>query len=202
MAAPAPGSLEGFPEPFAVIGSQYCFDYEVALVIKERIFSLHERADINDIQGNRQFGVSESFFSIRDKKTIVNTQNEPVCTILEKIFSLHDTTYICGGSSNDIGDAIVTAKKAIFSFKTSIDIYLKDSNDSDFKITGDFKDHNFTVTDKNDKVVASIGRRFDDLGSVITDSDAYIIRIARNFDIALATALAVLVDEMLEEDKD
>eukprot|EP00475_Leptophrys_vorax_P045636 TRINITY_DN954_c0_g1_i1.p1 TRINITY_DN954_c0_g1~~TRINITY_DN954_c0_g1_i1.p1 ORF type:complete len:202 (-),score=32.72 TRINITY_DN954_c0_g1_i1:107-712(-) len=199
-AAPAPGTLEGYSEPVSVIGSQYCYDYEVALVLKEHIFTMHDRANIKDIQGNQQFGVSEDFFSIRDKKTLVNANKEPVCTLLEKVISMHDTTYICAGNSNDIGDAIVTAKKAIFSFKTVLDIYLKDSSGSDFKITGDFKEHNFTVTDKDGKVAVSISRKFDDLG-IVLDSHSYFIRIARNFDIAFATALAVLVDEIvIEED--
>ncbi|CAI5500613.1 unnamed protein product, partial [Closterium sp. Naga37s-1] len=134
-------------QPYVVVGLQYCLPYETVLILKEKMWSLHGKADIYDTQGQLFFKSKDKTFSWRDRKTIFNAQDEPVCSLTSKAFSLHDVTYLCPGASVDKRDALLTARSKFFSWKPILNIFLKGNsfdNKPDIILKGDFFQHEFT----------------------------------------------------------
>ncbi|GJP39179.1 hypothetical protein CLOM_g7630 [Closterium sp. NIES-68] len=199
MAMPAPAQAVNavLTEPYVVVGSQYCVPYETVLILKEKMFSLREKAEIHDSQGNLIFKTEESALSLRDRKTIFNSKDEPVCTIISKVFSLHNTTYLCSGTSTDVNEALLTARSKFFSFAPILNIFLKGntSDNPDIVLKGSIAQHQFDIATSKGVILAQVQRDIWSAKEFLA-TQSYSVRIKPHADVALIMGLVAMADEI------
>ncbi|GJP30313.1 hypothetical protein CLOM_g468 [Closterium sp. NIES-68] len=127
-------------QPYVVVGPQYCLPYETVLVMKEKMFSIRDKKDVRDTNGNLHFKVADRLLSIPRKTTIQDAKGAPVCTLAGKMLSLHNTTFLCPGDSGATENHLFKAKKSIFTFCPILKVFLRGNytKNPDIILSGSF----------------------------------------------------------------
>ncbi|CAI5495271.1 unnamed protein product [Closterium sp. Naga37s-1] len=148
-------------EPYVVVGSQYCLPEESVLILKEKMWSLREKAEIRDGQEQLVFRTEEKAWDIKERKTIFNAQDEPVCSMISKVFSLSHTTYLCAGADAEPDNALLTAKSVVLTWSPILNVFLKGNTSDDAPdiiLKGNFIHYDFTITTSSGRLLATVDR--------------------------------------------
>ncbi|GJP48325.1 hypothetical protein CLOM_g7629 [Closterium sp. NIES-68] len=189
-------------EQFVVVGSQYCAPHETVLVMKEKMFSLREKAEIRDTEGQLIFKTEDKAFDIKERKTIYNPQDEPVCSMASKILSISNTTYLYPGTDMNADSALLTAKQVVLSWSPILNVFLKGNTSSspDIVLKGSFLQYDFNIATSSGRVLAEVSRKLST--KEFLDTQTYYVRIKPNVDMALVIGLVSMADNIFVNTED
>ncbi|CAI5990816.1 unnamed protein product [Closterium sp. NIES-65] len=193
-------------EPYVVVGSQYCLPEESVLILKEKMWSLREKAEIRDGQEQLVFRTEEKAWDIKERKTIFNAQDEPVCSMISKVFSLSHTTYLCAGADAEPDNALLTAKSVVLTWSPILNVFLKGNTSDDAPdiiLKGNFIQYDFTITTSSGRLLATVDRKLQ-AKDIFLATQTYAVHIKPNVDRALILGLVSIADNIFvnrEDDK-
>jgi uncharacterized protein YxjI len=156
-------------------------------VMKQKILSLGDKFVIKDETQNPVFYVKGKVFSFGNKLSFRDMNGKELAYISQKVFSFKHKYKIY--RHNELLAQIVK-KITLFKDKFSVDIQGPD----DYKVAGNFWDHEYTFTRRGRKV-ASVSKTF------FSWSDTYGIEMAPGEDDILILAIAVVIDMVSHEDE-
>lgn len=93
---PVPGNAyTPVHNPVVVVGPQFVAPYPIDLVLSKKLFKLGEgHFDITDVNGTQIFTLRNKFFSIRDRRTLLDACGSPLLTLQQKVKNLF--LFSCG----------------------------------------------------------------------------------------------------------
>ncbi|CAI7892613.1 unnamed protein product, partial [Closterium sp. NIES-53] len=196
--SPASLAMADSNEPYVVVGSQYCVPEESVLIMKEKMWSLREKAEIRDGQGQLVFRTEDKAWDIKERKTIFNAQDEPVCSMISKVFSLSNTTYLCAGADPEPDNALLTAKSVVLTWSPILNVFLKGNtsdNAPDIILKGNFVQYDFTITTSSGRLLATVDRKLQ-VKDIFLATQTYAVHIKPNVDRALIMGLVAMADNI------
>jgi uncharacterized protein YxjI len=155
--------------------------------VRQRVFSLADRFDIEDESGRACFTVSSQFFSLGRKLELqplgtTGTASSAPIQLRQKLLSfLPQYVMLRSGSELANIQQELSILKPRFRISSSLGVY---------SIEGNFLAYDFTVR-KADKAVATISKAW------FTFSDSYGVDVAEGEDAAFILALVVVIDQIL-----
>ncbi|KAF5750759.1 hypothetical protein HS088_TW03G01098 [Tripterygium wilfordii] len=91
--------------PVVVIGPQFLATYPVDLVVKSKTWSLTEgNFGVTDVNGTVLFSIKGKFFSLRDRRILLDTSGNPLVSLQQKVKGswLERSCTVYLGNSNTI----------------------------------------------------------------------------------------------------
>ncbi|XVE80797.1 hypothetical protein DITRI_Ditri15bG0009000 [Diplodiscus trichospermus] len=200
LPVPAPANAyTPLSNPIVVIGEQFLAPYPVELKIKQKVFTLAENNfHITDVNGNLIFKIKGKFFSIRDRRVLLDAAGNPLVSLQQKILTAHRRWQVFRGESSSSNDLLFSVKKSsLIQFKTTLDVFLASNtgeSQPDFKIKGGWHESGCTIY-AGDAIIAQMHRKHS-LQSIVLDADNYGVTAYPNVDYAFIVALVVILDEI------
>ena len=152
------------------------------LYIKQKLFSLRQRTEVYDEQGNVMFSALGELISLGRKMHLYDSSNTEVAFVQQRLMRLlpRFSVYVDGQQIADI------VKEFTF-FKPRYRI-----EGLDWSIKGDFLAHDYTIQSDGGRI-AYIHKRWMSWG------DSYEIEITREADIVMALAVIIAIDCVLDD---
>ncbi|CAI9087278.1 OLC1v1021313C1 [Oldenlandia corymbosa var. corymbosa] len=139
----------GVATPIPVVGPQYCLPRPVDLIIVRKLMTLTDDFMVTDVAKNTMFKVKGKFFSLHDKRVLLDAAGRPVITLSHKVFTAHSRWQVFRGESSHPADLLFTAKtSSMIQLKTKLNVYLanrKSEDFCDFKVHGSWTDRSCVV---------------------------------------------------------
>jgi uncharacterized protein YxjI len=152
--------------------------------MKQHVFSFSDRFTIYDEAGNDCYYVEGEVFSWGKKLHLYDVNGRERAFISQKVFSFLPKYYI----SIDGNDTAEVVKEFTF-FYPSYSVRLCDG--SEWKVDGDFFDHEYEVRDPG-RMIAAVSKEW------FTWGDAYCISVGSSEDPVLALAIVLVIDACIE----
>lgn len=150
-------------------------------LMKQKVFSFGDKFAIRNENGEEVYFVDGQAFSLGKKLSFEDAQGNELLFIRQKILAFGPTYELYRGEEH-----VATVKKELFTFfNCTFDIHTDDGGD--LEASGDFSDHEYTVT-RNGEPVASISKQW------FTWADTYGVEIADAADPVLILASTVVID--------
>lgn len=150
-------------------------------IVRERIFSIGNKFNIKDEDGDTRFIVEGKVLTLRKKLKMYDQFKNLRLEIKEKLFRLL-SEYV-----------IVEDRKKIAKIKRKISPispkYTINSIYGKYRVNGDILRYDFTIS-KGSKIVARISKKF------IRMSDTYVVDIVESEDQAFILALVIVLDQI------
>lgn len=152
------------------------------LYIKQKVFSIGDKYDVYDEQGNLYYDVKSELFTFMAQIHVNDTRGEELYYIKRKWsfglarYEIYKGPLVC---------AAIQQEFAFFRPKLSIQ-----SEYGQFQIEGDFFDWNFAIT-KDGNVVGSVTKKW------LAWSDTYELNIPAGSDSAFFATLVIAIDNCL-----
>jgi uncharacterized protein YxjI len=153
--------------------------------IKQKVFTFGDKFSIYDEDGNQRYYVEGEVFTCGKKLHLYSMNGEELAYIEQKLFSLLPKYSIFRGET----EAAEVVKEFTF-FYNEYSV-----NGPDWKVTGNFLDHDYVIEDEGRPIV-SVSKQW------FTWGDAYEIRVSDGVDASLAIAVVLVIDACLEAEKD
>ena len=153
--------------------------------IKQKVFTFGDKFSIYDEDGNERYYVEGEVFTFGKKLHLYSMNGEELSYIEQKLFSLLPKYSIFRGETEV---AEVVKEFTFFYNEYSV-------NGPDWKVTGNFLDHDYVIEDEGRPIV-SVSKQW------FTWGDAYEIRVSGGVDASLAIAVVLVIDACLEAEKD
>jgi len=154
-------------------------------MMKQKLMSFGDDYTIKDDKGNDLFFVDGKAFSIGSKLSFQDMEGNELAHISQKLLALKKTFRIY---RNDELFAEVTKDWTFFKDNFSIDV----PGPNDYKVKGDFIDHEYEFIRGGD-TVASVSKRFFSL------RDTYGIDVVDGEDDITILSTAVVIDQICHE---
>ncbi|MGF7534701.1 LURP-one-related/scramblase family protein [Bacillus mexicanus] len=157
----------------------------IDLFMKQKMFSFKDAFHIYDRDEQEKFKVEGRFFSLGDSLQMTDSSGKSLVSIEQKVMSFLPRYEI------SIGNELVceVTKKVTF-FKPKFEI-----SKLSWEIDGDLWKNEFQITD-GENVRMSVSKKWLSWG------DSYHLQIANEEDVLICTAIAIVLDMVLYEDKD
>lgn len=199
-AVPAPTpqpNYNAIANPLPVVGPQYCLPHLVDLTVTRKLMTLTDDFVVTDVNQNTMFKVKGKFFSIHDKRVLLDSNGKPIVTLRHKILTAHSRWLVYRGDSSDSRDLLFTAKtSSVVQLKTKLNVYLanRTSEDSDFKVHGSWSERSCVVYVGESNTIAAQMHKKESAESFFLGKDTFMITIYPNVDYAFVVALIVILD--------
>ncbi|KAA8517492.1 hypothetical protein F0562_017878 [Nyssa sinensis] len=136
--------------PVAVINPQFCAPYPIDLIIVRKLLAITEgNFAVTDVNGNIMFKVKGTFFSIRDRRVLLDAAGNPIVSLQQKILTVHRRWQVFRGDSSDSKDLLFSVKKSsLIQFKTQLDVFLATNTKEevcDFKVKGSWLERSCAI---------------------------------------------------------
>ncbi|GMP51418.1 hypothetical protein CsSME_00017652 [Camellia sinensis var. sinensis] len=136
--------------PVAVISPQYCAPYPVDLTIVRKLLTITEgNFAVTDVNGNIMFKIKGKIFSLRDRRILLDSADNPILTLQQKILTAHRRWQVFRGQSSDPKDLLFSVKKSsLIQFKTELDVFLAANTKEevcDFKVKGSWLERSCAI---------------------------------------------------------
>lgn len=154
-------------------------------LIKEKIFSLGDKFNIQDENGGVRYQVEGKVFSIGNKLKIYDLNGKELIYIEQKVFKFLPEYEIYM-----YGDLLAKVKQRLRLFRASFDI---ESTYGSLTVEGDVFGHDFDIL-KNGKSIASVSKKW------VAFSDTYSVDIEDDEDQPFILALVIVLDQILYDD--
>jgi uncharacterized protein YxjI len=155
--------------------------------IKQRVFSLGDRYDILDEQGQPAFEVHSHLFTIGHKLDLVDMTGNLLAQIQQRVLSFVSEYDIYRG-----GQLTAVVKKKLFTlFHPQFTV---EGPAGTYTMEGDWLNWNYTIA-QNGQIVAQIGKQF------ALFQDRYGADIADGADVPTLLCLAIVMDEVAHPDQ-
>jgi uncharacterized protein YxjI len=157
-------------------------------VMNQALFSMGGDLWIEDEAGNRAFEVDGKVLSLRRSLTLLDPAGSPLYQIGQSLGHLHRTFEIKRGE-----EIVATLQQALFTLLGDrFTITMADGGE--LIVTGDFIDREFHVT-RNGSQVIFVSRK------LLSIHNAYGVQVAPDFEVPLALAIVVALEEMEKEER-
>ncbi|MCA1595881.1 MAG: LURP-one-related family protein [Chloroflexi bacterium] len=155
--------------------------------IKQRVFSIGDRYDITNEQGQPAFEVRSHLFAMGHKLDLLDTAGNLVAQIQQRVLSLTSEYDIYRG-----GQVTAIVKKKIFALLHPQ--FTVEGPGGTYAMEGDWMNWNYTIA-QNGVPVAQISKQFSMF------QDQYGVRIADGADVPTLLCLAIVMDEVAHPDQ-
>lgn len=188
----------------AVVGQQFCAPYPVDLSIVRKLLKITEgNFSVTDVNGNVMFTVKGKFFSLHDKRVLLDASGQPVLTLKQKALSMHRRWEAFRGESTDSKDLLFSVRKSsMFQFKTQLDVFFsantKEDN-CDFKVKGSWLERSCTITLGDTSTIIAQMHRKHTASSILLGKDNFGVTVYPNVDYAFIVAIVVILEEINED---
>ncbi|KAF5189584.1 Lurp-one-related [Thalictrum thalictroides] len=86
MAQPSYPASAPLVNPISVVGAQYCAPYPVDLTIMRKVMTITDgNFAVSDVNGNILFKVKGSFFTLHDKRVLLDAAGNPLLSMRQKV---------------------------------------------------------------------------------------------------------------------
>ena len=152
------------------------------LYMRQRVFTWGDKFEIYDADGNVKYYVEGEVFTFGKKLHLYDTAGNELAFIEQKLFTFLPKYYIHIPEF----ETVEVVKEFTF-FKPEYSVY-----GPDWKVTGDFFDHDYDVTD-NGRHVASVQKQW------FTWGDTYEIEVNDGeYDPVAVLAVCIIIDCVLD----
>lgn len=158
-------------------------------VLQEKLLSIGGDLYVTDPAGNHIFEVDGKAFSIRRTLFLNDLQGQPLYEINASLMHIHKTFEIKRGD-----EVVATIQRALVTF-LSPHYTVTMAGGRTLEIQGNIWDHEFQATE-NGQTVFQASRRW------LSFRDAYGVQVEPGFDVPLALALAIALEQMELEHRD
>ena len=191
---------------------RYILPWPIILRLKEKFFCWSgDDFTVNDINGYVWFKIDSKSFSLRDRRTLLNSEGMEIAGYHKKLFSLRDAAYITQ-EWDGITYVYATIRKSSYFaefFTDDADIFIhnpplckgRDNLDTDgisphIIISGDFfgKNYDFMMGSAKVAQVVKKWRWFT------TSTDTYFVNIGPNIDVAFICMCVMAIDELYHDE--
>ncbi|KAF5747661.1 protein LURP-one-related 15-like isoform X1 [Tripterygium wilfordii] len=156
MAQPIPAQLPAktnnpvLENPVVVIGQQFIATYPVDLVIKSKWSPTEGNFGVTDVNGAVIFSIKGKFFSIHDRRILLDATGHPLVSLKQKVLSAHRRWQVFrGGDEGHDKDLVFSVRKSSFmQFKTELSVFLANNTKEevpDFKVKGSWLETSCTI---------------------------------------------------------
>jgi len=190
-----------------VLGAQYCFPEEREFLVCEKLslFGSGDSFSVSDNNGNSVFKVSSSLMSATDKLKLKDTQTgEVVAHIRKKLLGVGDSWVV----ETPAGAHVAIIKDPMFNILASLDVKLADR--TTLEVEGGFLQKSFNIKRERlgfDPIIATVKKESKFAGTSafirehVLDKQSYYVRVEPGEDAALMVCIAVVIDEMYNEEQ-
>ncbi|KAB2621860.1 protein LURP-one-related 10-like [Pyrus ussuriensis x Pyrus communis] len=186
----------------AIISPHFCSSHSMDLAIVRKVLTIREgNFVVADITGNMIFKVRGSlFFSLHDRRVLLDTAGYPIITLRKKLTSAHDRWQVYRGDSKETRDLIFSAKKSsVVQFKTTLDVFLAHNiteDAPDFKVKGSWHEQSCFICRGNSSTIVAQMHKKHTVKSVLLGKDNFMVTVYPGIDQAFIVALIVILDEI------
>lgn len=193
--------------PVAVVSPQYCPPYPVDLTIVRKLLTITEgNFAVTDVNGNIMFKIKGKIFSLRDRRILLDSADNPILTLQQKILTAHRRWQVFRGQSSDPKDLLFSVKKSsLIQFKTELDVFLAANTKEevcDFKVKGSWLERSCAIHLGNTPTIIAQMHRKHSVQSVVLGKDTFVVTVYPNVDYAFIVALVVVLEEINEDRED
>lgn len=190
--------------PVTVVGSQFCAPYPVDLSVVRKLLKVTEgNFAVTDVNGNVMFTVKGKFFSLHDKRVLLDAAGTPLLTLKQKALTMHRRWEAFRGESTDSKDLMFSVRKSsMLQFKTQLDVFLAANSKEDyfdFKIKGSWLERSCTITLGDSSTIIAQMHRKHTASSILLGKDNFGVTVYPNVDYAFIVALVVILEEINED---
>lgn len=154
------------------------------LYIKQKVFSLKDKFNVYDVQGNNLFYVESELLTVGKKLHVYDNNGNEVAYIHQKVLSFLPR-YFFGMNGTDIAE--VKKKLTLFSQKYDI-------NGLDWTVDGDYFAHEYVIR-HNYKNVAIISKKW------LTWGDTYEICVLDEWNTLPALCVVLIIDAVISNNR-
>jgi len=190
--------------PIIAINQRFVHDKEITLILKEKILSFsNEDYIVKDTEGISYFKCKGKAFSIRDKKFINDTDNNPILVIQNKILSLKGQMDLLDGKDNSKVIGKITPDSLLVKKKFTVQFYNKSTSNIEYvDMNCDYSGSICEVIyheGKEETLICEITKKELEEKYALSSQDDYYIKIAPGVDSALMMAIALCFDDFKNE---
>lgn len=157
-------------------------------VMRQKLFCLGDDYTVTDENGAQRFIVDGAVFTIRDSTSFRDLAGNELCHIRRRLLSLGPTYEI------ERNGRITSVSKHLFTlFKCRFTVDVPGPND--LEVAGNLTDHEYSFTDTNGRMVATVSKRW------FTLADTYGVEVADGQDAVLILAATVVIDHCCHGDR-
>ncbi|CAL9096764.1 unnamed protein product [Musa textilis] len=195
---PTPAAFGG---PVVVVGPQFCAPHGFDLTVTRKAFSWSGNDfAVTDVNGNVVLKVKGVYFSLRDRRVLLDAAGNPLLTLQQKIWSPHQRWRVFRGESTDSKDLLFSVKKSrLLQFKTTLHVFMASNTNEDacdFKIKGSYSERSCTVyLGESDSILAQMRRKYT-VKNVLLGKDTFCVTVYPNVDYAFVASLIIILDEI------
>ncbi|XP_065041544.1 protein LURP-one-related 10-like [Musa acuminata AAA Group] len=199
--APMP-TLAAFDGPVLVVGPQFCAPHVVDLTVTKKALSLTGNDfTVTDVNGNVVLKTKGVFFSLRNRRVLLDAAGNPLLTLQQKILTLHGKCRVFRGESTDSKDLLFSVKMSnlLQFFKTKLHVIMASNTNEDacdFKIKGRYFRRSCTVhRGESNSIVAEMRRKIT-VKNLLLGKDTFSVTVYPNVDYAFVASLIVIFDKI------
>lgn len=149
--------------------------------IKEKVFSIADKFNIQDENGNNIYDVVGKIMSLGDKLYIYDLNGKELVYIEQQLFKLLSEYFIY-----EKGEKVGKVKRELTLFKPKFNI---ESIYGDLTVEGDIFQHEFIIKN-NREIIATVSKKW------ISWADTYGVDISDNVDHPFVLALVIVLDQI------
>ncbi|EOA33449.1 hypothetical protein CARUB_v10020946mg [Capsella rubella] len=204
-AYPQGAGASGHPHPLphtgVIVDPKYCSPHPVDLAIVRKLMKVtHGNFVITNFNGCLLFKVKDPFFSLHDKRILLDGSGAQIMTLKGKIVSMHDRWQVFRGGSTAPGDLLYTVKRSsMIQLRAKLDVFLahnKEERKCDFRVKGTWSERSCVVyAGESDAIVAQMHEK-ETLQSVFLGKDNYSVTVYPNVDYAFISSLILILVEI------
>ncbi|XP_024015056.1 protein LURP-one-related 9 [Eutrema salsugineum] len=190
----------------SVVEEMFCNPYITELMVRRRRESLkRDRYDVYDLSDNLIFTIDGGTWNIRRKRVLRDATGIPLLSMRTKgLVTMRYKWEVYKGESTESEDLLFSAREQnLFSFKTSLNIYLPPQQPStditsiepDFRTSGRYIGSSFKLFEPiHNTLLAEVVHDFS-WGGLIIGNYSFKVRVNPYVDFAFVIALLVIADD-------
>lgn len=155
------------------------------LYIKQRVFTWGDKFSIYDEKGNEKYFVEGEVFTFGKKLHLYDLNGNELAFIEQQLF-----TFLPKYCVSINGNIVAEVVKEFTFFKQEYSV-----NGPEWKVHGDFFDHDYEVTDGYN-TIASVSKEW------FTFGDAYEIRFGNDVNEIMALSVCLVIDACIDAQRD
>ncbi|GFY82471.1 LURP-one-like protein [Actinidia rufa] len=213
--------------PLAVIGPQFCAPYPVDLAVVRKLLKITEgNLAVTDVNGN--FQIKGKFFSLRDRRVLLDASGNPILTFQQKMHKKHSVQSIVLGKDMFMATMYPNVDYAFIVARGGPQYYLPhpvdlaivrkvmaltedkdctaDGNEQhngggcDFKADGSWLELSRVIyAGESSTIVAQMHKKHT-AESILLGKDWFMVAVYPQIDYAFIDALLVIIDDIKKED--
>jgi uncharacterized protein YxjI len=186
---------------FAVNDQLYCVPSQVDLIMKEKLLTLvQEQFKIKDRYDNLFFQLKGKFFSIGERKSLLDKHGNMIAGMRRKLLSFKPT-FICYDANRKNLFQIRKRFCDCLGIGLSVKVTNKVTGQTHkVKLEGEWLSREFKVFVKDTgQTLAVVTRNFLDLQGILFDRDKYVVSVMPGVDASFIVLLTLAIAELRSE---